>query len=184
MSKPSPEAVLKKYGSLEVWEWFEEGVRKIELTGEGCLSDSASNSLSGDFIGEDHYEIILQEDADVYLPRDDDLLSMFADETSEEDRLLASFRKGVISTTANVAPREMVEMVRAFRSGDLDRARALHYRLLPLIDALFCETNPIPLKAAMALRGLTTDEIRLPLTPLSEQNRELLQVTRKECGLL
>jgi 4-hydroxy-tetrahydrodipicolinate synthase len=78
----------------------------------------------------------------------------------------------------------MVEMVRAFRSGDLDRARALHYRLLPLIDALFCETNPIPLKAAMALRGLTTDEIRLPLTPLSEQNRELLQVTLKEFGLL
>ena len=101
MSKPSPEAVRKKYGSLEVWEWFEEGVRKIELTGEGCLSDSASNSLSGEFIGEDHYEIILQEDADVYLPRDDDLLSMFADETSEEDRLLASFRKGVISTTAS-----------------------------------------------------------------------------------
>jgi 4-hydroxy-tetrahydrodipicolinate synthase len=98
--------------------------------------------------------------------------------------ILAIGGHGVISTTANVAPREMVEMVRAFRSGDLDRARALHYRLLPLIDALFCETNPIPLKAAMALRGLTTDEIRLPLTPLSEQNRELLQVTLKEFGLL
>ena len=98
--------------------------------------------------------------------------------------ILAIGGHGVISVSANVAPREMVELVRAFRSGDTDRARALHYRLLPLIDALFCETNPIPLKAAMARRGLTSDEIRLPLTPLAERNRELLQVTLKEFGLL
>jgi 4-hydroxy-tetrahydrodipicolinate synthase len=98
--------------------------------------------------------------------------------------ILAIGGHGVISVSANVAPREMVELVRAFRSGHPDRARALHYRLLPLIDALFCETNPIPLKAAMAMRGLMSDEIRLPLTPLAEQHRELLQVTLKEFGLL
>lgn len=98
--------------------------------------------------------------------------------------ILAIGGHGVISTTANIAPKEMVEMVRAFRQGDLSRARELHYRLLPLIDALFCETNPIPLKAAMALRGLASGEIRLPLTPLSERNRELLQAALKEFGLL
>jgi 4-hydroxy-tetrahydrodipicolinate synthase len=91
---------------------------------------------------------------------------------------------GVISTSSNVAPAEMVEMVRAFRAGDLARARDLHQRLLPLFDALFIETNPIPVKAALALRGQVGEEIRLPLLPLTEPNRERLQVVMKELGLL
>jgi 4-hydroxy-tetrahydrodipicolinate synthase len=98
--------------------------------------------------------------------------------------LLAIGGKGVISTTSNLAPAEMVELVRAFRAGDVERARALHYRLLPLFDALFCETNPIPVKAALALRGLLLEELRLPLTRLSAPHRERLQVAMKELGLL
>lgn len=98
--------------------------------------------------------------------------------------LLALGGKGVISTTSNLAPAEMVELVRAFRAGDVERARALHYRLLPLFDALFCETNPIPMKAALALRGLILEDLRLPLTRLSSPNRERLQVAMKELGLL
>jgi len=98
--------------------------------------------------------------------------------------LLAVGGDGVISTTGNVAPSEMVELVRAFRAGDLARARDLHYRLLPLFDALFCETNPIPVKAALALRGLIRDEIRLPLTRLGDANRERLRVVMKELGVL
>jgi 4-hydroxy-tetrahydrodipicolinate synthase len=98
--------------------------------------------------------------------------------------MLAIGARGAISTTSNVAPAEMAELVRAFRRGDLSRARALHYRLLPLMDALFCETNPIPVKAAVALLGLIGDEIRLPLTPVSEPNRERLRVVLKELALL
>jgi 4-hydroxy-tetrahydrodipicolinate synthase len=98
--------------------------------------------------------------------------------------LLALGGKGVISTTSNLAPAEMVELVRAFRAGDVERARALHYRLLPLFDALFCETNPIPMKAALAFRGVVLEELRLPLTRLSSPNREVLQVAMKELGLL
>lgn len=98
--------------------------------------------------------------------------------------ILALGGRGVISTTSNVAPSEVVELVRAFRAGDLARARDSHYRLLPLMDALFSETNPIPVKAALALRGLIQDEIRLPLTPLSAPNRDRLQVVMKEFGLL
>jgi 4-hydroxy-tetrahydrodipicolinate synthase len=98
--------------------------------------------------------------------------------------ILALGGDGVISTTSNVAPSEMVELVRAFRAGDLSRARDLHYRLLPLFGALFAETNPIPVKAALALAGLIRDEIRLPLTPLTEPNRERLRVVMKELGLL
>jgi len=98
--------------------------------------------------------------------------------------LLAIGGKGVIAVTANVAPREMVEVVRAFEEGDLARSRAAFLRLLPLFDALFTETNPIPVKAAVSMLGLATDELRLPLTPLPEPLRERLQVVMKELGLL
>jgi len=96
--------------------------------------------------------------------------------------LLAVGGDGVISTTANVAPAEMIELVDAFRGGDAARALAIHQRLLPLFDALFCETNPIPVKAALDLMGLAGPEIRLPLTPITQPNRQALQVVLKELG--
>ena len=92
--------------------------------------------------------------------------------------------RGVISTTSNVAPRQMVELVAAARAGQLARAREIHLRLLPLFDALFCETNPIPVKAALVLLGLVEEEIRLPLTPLGAANRARLQAVLKEQGIL
>jgi 4-hydroxy-tetrahydrodipicolinate synthase len=98
--------------------------------------------------------------------------------------ILAVGGKGVISTTANIAPAEMVALVRSFRAGDLDAARATHLRLLPLFEVLFVETNPIPLKAALRIAGHIGPEIRLPLTPLTEANRERLQVVLKELGLV
>ena len=98
--------------------------------------------------------------------------------------LIAVGGDGVITTTGNVAPAEMTELTRAARDGDMVKARALHYQLLPLFDVLFCETNPIPLKAALALMGLIDGEIRLPLTPLTEPNRERLQLVLKELGHL
>jgi 4-hydroxy-tetrahydrodipicolinate synthase len=91
---------------------------------------------------------------------------------------------GVISTASNVAPADVVELVRAFRSGDLARARDVYYRLLPLLDALFSETNPIPVKAALAMRGLIREELRLPLVRMSDANRGRLQLALKEFGLL
>ena len=69
-------------------------------------------------------------------------------------------------------------------AGQLERARDLHYRLLPLFDALFIETNPVPVKAALAMRGLIRDELRLPLLPMTEPNRERLQVVLKEFGII
>ncbi|MEN8161439.1 MAG: 4-hydroxy-tetrahydrodipicolinate synthase [Myxococcota bacterium] len=91
---------------------------------------------------------------------------------------------GIISTTSNVAPGDVVELVRAFKAGDLARARDVYYRLLPLVDAMFCETNPIPVKAALAMRGLIQEELRLPLVPISDSSRSRLQLALKEFGLL
>ncbi|MFQ5416300.1 MAG: 4-hydroxy-tetrahydrodipicolinate synthase [Myxococcota bacterium] len=92
--------------------------------------------------------------------------------------------RGVISVSTNVAPGEMLGLVNAWRGGDVDGARAAHQRLLPFFDALFCETNPIPVKAAVALLGRIGDEIRLPLTEITPRNRERLKVVLKELGLL
>jgi 4-hydroxy-tetrahydrodipicolinate synthase len=81
---------------------------------------------------------------------------------------------GVISVVANVAPKEMSNMVRAFFNQDLDEARALHYQLLGLMGAMFLETNPIPVKTALHLMGKCTEVFRLPLCRMGEAHREKL----------
>jgi hypothetical protein len=98
--------------------------------------------------------------------------------------VLALGGDGVVSVVANEAPKLMSDLVRAALAGDLERARQLHYGLLPLMQANFVETNPIPVKAALGLLGLVGDEIRLPLTRLTDANRERLQVVLKEIGLV
>lgn len=98
--------------------------------------------------------------------------------------LIALGGHGLIATTANVAPVQMTQLVRSCIAGDLPVARELHYTLMPLFDVLFCETNPIPVKAALSLMGLIGPEIRLPLVEMTEANRERLQVVLKELGLL
>lgn len=85
--------------------------------------------------------------------------------------MLALGGKGVISVVANLVPAEMVALVNEFNKGNLEKAREVHYKIFPLCKAMFIETNPIPLKTAMALRGLLdTPELRLPLSPMSEEN--------------
>ena len=90
--------------------------------------------------------------------------------------LLALGGRGVISTTANVAPREMAEITRAFQRGEPQAARAMHYRLLELMQVLFIESNPIPVKTAVHLLGRLPDPaLRLPLTPMQKANRDRLE---------
>ena len=99
--------------------------------------------------------------------------------------IMAIGGKGAISTASNVAPEAVGDLLRACRDDDFARARELHYQLLPLFHALFFETNPIPTKCALELMGLITSaEVRPPLTPITEANRERLQVVLKELGHL
>ncbi len=91
---------------------------------------------------------------------------------------------GVISVTANVAPRLMSEMCAAALAGDVRRARACNDRLLPLHRKLFVEANPIPVKWALAEMGLIENELRLPLTPLSPQYHEAVRSALREAGCL
>jgi 4-hydroxy-tetrahydrodipicolinate synthase len=91
---------------------------------------------------------------------------------------------GVISVTANIAPKLMHEMCVAAFAGDLARAREINMRLLPLHQKLFVEANPIPVKWALAEMGLIDTGIRLPLTPLSTAHHETLRAALKEAGVI
>jgi dihydrodipicolinate synthase len=92
--------------------------------------------------------------------------------------------KGVISVISNVAPADMVAMIHAFESGDIKRARQLHYKMVPLIDALFIETNPVPVKAALAMMGKISFDVKLPLYKMSDSNYAKLKSAMKNYGLI
>jgi len=88
--------------------------------------------------------------------------------------MLALGAKGVISVASNVAPREIADLYDAFVLGEVARAREIHFRLWPLMGALFIETNPIPAKTALAMMGKVREEFRLPLCGMSVANRKVL----------
>jgi 4-hydroxy-tetrahydrodipicolinate synthase len=107
---------------------------------------------------------------------------------SGDDSLTLAFMAvgahGVVSVASNVVPRDVSNMVRAFAMGKLATALKLHEKLYPLFKDLFIETNPVPVKAALAMLGQIEEEYRLPLVPLTPKNRELLRTTLKRCAVL
>ena len=98
--------------------------------------------------------------------------------------LIALGGRGVISVVSNEVPAEMARLARLAVSGDFAGARALQKRWLPLMEVNFVESNPIPVKAAMAMMGLIEPAWRLPLCPPSETSRAKIEAVLKECGLL
>jgi 4-hydroxy-tetrahydrodipicolinate synthase len=91
---------------------------------------------------------------------------------------------GGISVTANVAPADCAGMVDAFFAGKMQEALRFHYKLEPLHNAMFIETNPIPAKTSLALMGKIAEEFRLPLCPMSDANKEKLKKALKDYGLI
>ena len=97
--------------------------------------------------------------------------------------LMATGAKGIISVASNVVPAEMAALAEALLDGDMAEARRIHHRLSPLFRNCFIESNPIPVKSAMALMGLIENELRLPLVPASEHTEAVLKATLKELDL-
>ena len=91
---------------------------------------------------------------------------------------------GVISVVSNVVPADMAGMCNAFFKGDLAKARELHYKMWPLIEAMFFETNPTPAKTALKMMGKITGEVRQPLWPMSTANEEKLRGVMQKYGLI
>ncbi|MBI4667300.1 MAG: 4-hydroxy-tetrahydrodipicolinate synthase [Nitrospinae bacterium] len=92
--------------------------------------------------------------------------------------------RGVISVAANVAPARVAQMVAAMLEGDMERARAAHFEMWDLMNAMFYETNPIPVKTALAMMGRIKDEFRLPLCQMGQANRERLKAALIKAGLV
>ncbi len=112
-------------------------------------------------------------ECDIYAGNDDHVLP-----------ILSIGGKGVISTISNVVPDAMHQMCTAFFSGDLATAREIQIQMIPLWKAAFCEVNPIPVKTMVAMMKLCDPEMRLPLCPLSDEHRKLVENTLVAYGLI
>ena len=128
---------------------------------------------SGDFSAIAEIMHLSGGEIDVYSGNDDQIVP-----------LLAMGGKGVISVLSNVAPRRTHEICASFFRGDVETSRRMQLEALPLINALFCEVNPIPVKAALNLMGKEVGPMRLPLTTMEEQNQERLAKAMREYGIL
>jgi 4-hydroxy-tetrahydrodipicolinate synthase len=98
--------------------------------------------------------------------------------------LLALGGKGVISVSANVTPRDVSAMCKAWEEGNIEEARRLHFKLEPLNQAMFIETNPVPAKTALSMMGKINEEVRLPLCAMSDANKEKLRKILINQGVL
>jgi 4-hydroxy-tetrahydrodipicolinate synthase len=113
-----------------------------------------------------------------------DRLAVYSGEDSLIFSLMALGGKGVISTVANVAPKETSQLASACLEGKWQMGRELQFKLMPLIRAVFLETNPIPVKTALALMGKCGGDLRLPLTPMAEGNVKKLARAMRDFGIL
>jgi 4-hydroxy-tetrahydrodipicolinate synthase len=98
--------------------------------------------------------------------------------------ILAVGGTGVVSVVGNIVPKDMLAMIAAFEEGNLGRARELHYKLLPLCQAMFIETNPMPVKEAMNMLGMEVGDVRLPLVRMQPANRDKLRRALLDYGLV
>ncbi len=96
---------------------------------------------------------------------------------------LAIGGSGIVSVVGNIVPQDMLSMIEAFNQGDIAQARKWHYRLLPLAQAMFIETNPMPVKEAMNILGRDVGDVRLPLVRMKEENRDKLRDALEAYGL-
>lgn len=128
---------------------------------------------SGNFSAMAEMMNLAGEYIDLYSGNDDQILP-----------LLSLGGKGVISVLSNVAPRQTHDICASFFEGDIARSRKLQLDAIPLIEALFCEVNPIPVKAALNLMGKEAGPLRMPLTEMEPQNQEKLKKAMKEYGIL
>jgi 4-hydroxy-tetrahydrodipicolinate synthase len=113
-----------------------------------------------------------------------DRLQVYSGDDSLTLPIMAVGGAGVISVVGNILPKESAAVTAAVLRGDLAEARQLHFRLLPVMKALFLETNPIPVKAALSMMGYCRDVLRLPLVPMTEKPRAQLRAALQAAGAL
>ena len=112
-----------------------------------------------------------------------DKIDVYSGEDALTVPMLSMGAAGTISVISNIAPKEAVAMTDAFFAGDIQKAAKLQCDLLPLVNACFCEVNPIPAKAGVSAMGFGEENLRLPLTPMEEANRAVLYAEMRKLGI-
>ena len=149
---------------------------KAETIADLCLTVPnilGVKEASGDFSAIADLMSLTDGKADVYSGNDNQIVPM-----------MSLGGKGVISVLSNVAPAKTHEICQAYFDGDVKRSARLQLEAIPLINALFSEVNPIPVKAALNIMGRQAGPMRLPLTEMEEKNQEKLKIAMKEYGIL
>jgi len=139
----------------------------------------------------EHPNIIGVKEASGSLPQMMDVIYRTPDDfivLSGDDNLtlplMAAGGKGVISVASNIIPDRMSAMVRAGLNGNFEEMRKLHYELLPFFKVEFIETNPIPIKTALAMKGMIKEVFRLPMCEMSAENKKKLKIVLKNLKIL
>jgi 4-hydroxy-tetrahydrodipicolinate synthase len=145
----------------------------VERLAKDCSNIMAVKEASGSI--DQASEIVVRCGERVFVLSGDDSLTL---------PILAVGGKGVISVVSNIVPSDVEQMVQDYLAGRVNEARQKHLKLFLLVKALFVETNPIPVKAAMNMLGMAAGELRLPLCALSKENEPLLRRALAEYGLL
>jgi 4-hydroxy-tetrahydrodipicolinate synthase len=97
---------------------------------------------------------------------------------------MATGAVGVISVASNIIPTEVETLVRSFLNGEVAKAQEIHAQYYPLFRDLFIEPNPVPIKAALAFKGVCTEDVRLPLCEMTSPNRDILMKTLNNTGVI
>ena len=152
---------------------IEIGVETVQRLAATCPTIAGIKEAGGNPDRVSQLRAVLGEDFTI-LSGDDSLTLPF----------LAVGADGVVSVASNVIPRDVAQMVKAFQAGKLEAAQKVHHKFFPLFRALFLETNPIPVKAALAMMEEIEEEYRLPLVPMGAANRQALKAALQGCGVL
>ena len=120
---------------------------------------------------------------DLCLNKPDDFIILSGDDNLALP-MIACGGRGVISVASNIIPAAMEELVRSANAGNFEKAREIHYKLLPFLKSLFIDTNPIPVKYGCALKGMMEEVYRLPLCGMSDENRKAFKEIMVSTGIL
>lgn len=184
-NKPSQEGLFRHYHAVAEAVAIPQILYNVPgRTGVNLLPETVARLA-------EHANIVAIKEATGSLQQASEILDLCGDKIdvlSGDDfitfPMMACGAKGVISVVANIMPREVSSLVDAFFAGNMEEARRLHLHLLKISNAMFIETNPVPVKTAAALMGKCSDEVRLPLAPMSAANRSKLSGIMMSYGLI
>lgn len=184
-NKPTQEGIYRHYMAIAdavdipqiIYNIPGRTASRIEVATMARLAIHRNIAGVKDAVGDLNYtsELIARLGPTFYVLSGDDALTI---------PMMALGARGVISVAANVVPSKISGMVAAMSDGDTAGARAAHFELWDLMNAMFYETNPIPVKTALAMMGKIQEEFRLPLCPMSQANRERLRSVMIKTGLV